>query len=311
MTPYHIPVLSHEVLQTLEPLPGQLIVDGTLGGAGHARLLLERIKPGGTLIGLDRDSEALEAAKKVLSGSEASVMLLKGNFRNLAALLSENGINEVDAVLLDLGVSSHMLDTPERGFSFRQDAPLDMRMNPDEGESAAELIAKTDEKTLCSILLEYGEERWAARIAKFIIEEREKRPIATTLQLADIVSRAVPRKAHPPNVHVATRVFQAMRIFCNDELGALKQFLDECTPYIRHGGRIAIISYHSLEDRIVKTRFARLAGKCICPPGLPICVCNAREDFRILTRKPIYASIEEEAQNSRARSAHLRVAQRI
>jgi 16S rRNA (cytosine1402-N4)-methyltransferase len=303
--------MVEEVVRLLNPQPAQIFVDGTVGGGGHARRIGERLVPGGTLVAIDRDREALAAAREVLDPLPLTVRYIHGNFRDLPALLEEAGIRTVHGIVLDLGVSSHQLDTPGRGFSFREDAPLDMRMDTTRGETAADLLARLDEPSLSRILLEYGEERWAARIARFILERRESEPIVTTGQLADLVRRAIPKGAHPRNIHVATRTFQALRLAVNGELEALQQALEGGVVRLAIGGRIAVLSYHSLEDRIVKQMFAWLGGKCRCPPGLPICRCGAKKSVRIVTRKPILPNEAEIAQNPRARSAKLRVVERI
>jgi 16S rRNA (cytosine1402-N4)-methyltransferase len=252
----------------------------------------------------------LEEAENRLKGLSLTIIPIRGNFRNISNLLDERSIASVDGILLDLGVSSHQLDAGERGFSFRAEAPLDMRMDPEAGETAAELIARLDEREMVRILFELGEERWAARIARFIVDRRARAPLLTTRQLADVVLAAVPKGARPADIHPATRVFQALRIAVNDELGALRDALDAGVNRLARGGRIAVISYHSLEDRIVKQAFARFAGKCECPPGLPVCQCGAAEVVRLATRKPVVPSATEIAANPRARSAKLRVAEK-
>lgn len=307
---YHTPVMVEEVVRLLAPQPGQVFVDGTVGGGGHARRIGERLIPGGTLVAIDRDREALAAAREALDPLPLTVIYLHGDFRDLSALLEGAGIREVQGILLDLGVSSHQLDTPDRGFSFQGDAPLDMRMDATRGETAADLLARLDEPSLSRILREYGEERWAARIARFLVERRESEPIRTTGQLADLVCRAIPKGAHPRRIHPATRTFQALRIAVNDELEALRQVLEDTVRWLCIGGRIAVLSYHSLEDRIVKQTFAWLGGRCRCPPGLPICQCGARKSMNILTQKPVLPNEVEITQNPRARSAKLRVAER-
>jgi 16S rRNA (cytosine1402-N4)-methyltransferase len=308
---YHIPVLADEVLDLLAPRPGQTVIDGTLGGGGHALRLGEKLQPTGRLVVIDQDPAALEEAENRLKGLSLSIIPIRGNFRNLSSLLDERSIASVDGVLLDLGVSSHQLDAGERGFSFRAEAPLDMRMGPTEGETAAELLARLDERELTRILFEFGEERWAARIARFVVDRRSHDPIWTTKQLADVVMAAVPKGARPADIHPATRVFQALRIAVNDELGALRDALHSAVRLLARGGRIAVISYHSLEDRIVKQAFARFAGKCECPPRLPICQCGATEVIRLVTRKPVVPTAGETAANPRARSAKLRVAEKL
>jgi len=310
MSAFHTPVLAGEVVQFLRPAPGMTLVDATAGGGGHSALLAARIGPAGTLVMVDRDPAALEAAGARLADCEARIVRIQGNFRRLPELLRGAGIGEVDGILLDLGVSSHQLDTPERGFSFRFDAPLDARMNPGEGESAADILQRADVQQLRRILWEYGEERWAARIARRIVEQRVREPIRTTGQLAEIVKGAIPRKAWPRDIHPASRTFMALRIAVNDELGALQEALDGSAPLLRGGGRIAVISYHSLEDRIVKRTFQRLSGRCQCPPGLPICQCGASSILTVVTRRPVTPGEAEVRSNPRSRSARLRVAER-
>jgi 16S rRNA (cytosine1402-N4)-methyltransferase len=309
--PYHLPVLADEVVQFLNPKPGDVIVDGTAGGGGHALRLSEMLQPNGTLFLLDQDPEALHEARKKLATCELTIEYLHGNFRNVRSLLAEHGVVEVDGFLLDLGVSSHQLDAAERGFSFRADASLDMRMDATGGSPASDLLARSSERELTRIFLEYGEERWAARIARFIVDERQRSPLVTTSQLAKLVASAIPKGAHPPDTHPATRVFQALRIAVNDELSALQEGLEGGVALLKPGGRIAVIAYHSLEDRIVKKKFARLAGACECPPGLPVCVCGARKTVRILTKKPVVPADREIRTNARARSAKLRVAEKL
>jgi 16S rRNA (cytosine1402-N4)-methyltransferase len=309
--PWHVPVLADEVLDLLAPRPGQTVIDGTLGGGGHALRLGEKLQPTGRLVVIDQDPAALEEAENRLRGLSLTIIPIHGNFRNLTFLLDERNIASADGILLDLGVSSHQLDAGERGFSFRAEAPLDMRMDPTAGESAAELLARLDERELARVLWEYGEERWAARIAKFIKERSARDPIHTTKQLADAVLAAVPKGARPSDIHPATRVFQALRIAVNDELGALQEGLDSGVGRLAPAGRIAVISYHSLEDRIVKQTFARFAGRCQCPPGLPMCQCGATEVVKLITRKPVVPSAAEVAHNPRARSAKLRVAEKL
>jgi 16S rRNA (cytosine1402-N4)-methyltransferase len=252
----------------------------------------------------------LEEAESRLKGLSLSIIPIRGNFRDLSSFLDERSIPFVDGILLDLGVSSHQLDAGERGFSFRSDAPLDMRMDPTSGESAAELLARLDEPELSRIFWEYGDERWAARIAKFIVDRRANEPIVSTKQLADVVMAAVPKAARPDRIHPATRVYQSLRISVNDELGALQEALDAGIARLAPEGRIAVISYHSLEDRIVKQTFGRFAGRCQCPPGLPMCQCGATEVVKIITRKPVIPTATETTVNPRSRSAKLRVAEK-
>jgi len=307
----HVPVMAEEVLRFLEPHSGGIYLDGTLGGGGHARLILEATAPDGILVGLDRDAAALNAAAKGLAGFGARAMLRQGNYSELSGHLATLGITALDGVLLDLGVSSHQLDSPERGFSFREDGPLDMRMNPAEGLTAATVIAEAEADDLKRIFREYGEERWAGRIAREIVATRQAQPIQTTLQLADLVSRVVPRSKGPQRIHPATRVFQALRIHVNGELDNLRLGLDAAVGKLKDGGRLVVISFHSLEDRIVKQAFRAHATGCICPPRLAVCTCGKTPVARLLTRKGMRASVAEIENNPRARSAVMRAIEKL
>jgi 16S rRNA (cytosine1402-N4)-methyltransferase len=275
------------------------------------------VVPGGTLVGIDQDDAALSAAENTLRlgqqmHDEANIVLLKGNFGDLDDLLASAHMPYVDGFLFDLGVSSPQLDFPERGFSYREDAPLDMRMDPGHQTlTAAEVIAAYSEADLARIIREFGEEKWASRIAEFIVEARARTPIETTMQLVDIIKRAVPAAARREGPHPAKRTFQALRIEVNDELGVLKRGLEASARWLAPGGRIAVISYHSLEDRIVKQFFAEQSQGCICPPDLPVCTCGKKPVLRVLTRRPIQPSAEEIEQNPRARSAKLRAAEKV
>jgi 16S rRNA (cytosine1402-N4)-methyltransferase len=307
----HASVMAREVLDLLAPRPGGVYVDGTVGGGGHAALVLDASAPDGRLFGLDRDRDALAAAEARLAPYGERVTLVQTNFAGMAAALGRYGIDAVDGVLLDLGVSSHQLDAAARGFSFQQDAPLDMRMDRDGGETAADLVNDLSVEELTRIISDYGEERWAKRIAVFIAREREEAPIATTLQLAELVKRAIPRGAWEERIHPATRTFQALRIAVNDELESAARGVEVGVGLLKPGGRIAVISFHSLEDRIVKERFRSFSRGCICPKELPVCVCQHRPELRILTSRPVRATPEEVADNPRARSARLRVAEKL
>lgn len=298
----HQTVLLKEAVAVLKPEPGKVIVDGTLGGGGHAEALLAA---GASVIGVDRDPVALEAARARLAG-RPGFRALKGNFGELEPLLSREGALPVQGVLVDLGVSSPQLDEPERGFSFQREGPLDMRMG-DEGPTAAELIASTEADTLAGWLREYGEEPFSRPIARELKRALPK----TTLEAAEAVKRAVPRKAWPKKIHVATKTFQALRIAVNGELEALDALLASLPRLLSVGGVAAIISFHSLEDRRVKESFKDLVGRCVCPPGLPVCACGAQGSFAPVTRKAIAPSEEEIAQNPRARSAHLRAVEKV
>lgn len=311
MEPFsHTPVLLEAVLEYLAPRPGGIYVDGTVGGGGHAAAILEAAGEGARLIGLDRDPEAIEAAGRRLAPFSQRVRLVQANFRALPQVLDAAGVARVDGILLDLGVSSHQLDREERGFSYWKDAYLDMRMGPDAPRTAAQLLAELEIGEIARILRDYGEERWAARIAQFIGEARKTRPIETAGQLVEIVKAAVPAAARRSGPHPARRTFQALRIAVNDELGALDDWLRALPEVIAPGGgRAAAISFHSLEDRAVKQGFAALAHPCRCPPGMPVCACGAAE-WKLITRKAIVPSEEEIAKNPRARSAKLRAVER-
>lgn len=307
----HIPVMPTEVLDYLVPKPGGIYLDGTVGGGGHAGLVLEASAPDGLLIGLDRDAEALAAARKRLAPFGSRARLFHRNFADLEALLAEIGIDGIDGFLLDLGVSSRQLDAGERGFSFQQDAPLDMRMDATSGETAAELLNRLPEEELTRIIREYGEERWAKRIAAFIVRARGEAAIETTWQLADLIKGAIPRGAWEERIHPATRTFQALRIAVNDELGSLERGLDAALRLLNRGGRGVVISFHSLEDRIVKNTFRGLARGCRCPKDFPRCVCGNTPQVKILTGKPVMAGEAELKDNPRARSAKLRAVEKL
>lgn len=309
--PRHVPVLVQETMALLRPRPGGIYVDATVGAGGHARAILERIGPAGLLVGLDRDPEALRHAWEVLAPYRGQVLLFQENFVRAGRVLDRLGIEAVDGFLFDLGVSSAQLDRPERGFSYRQDAPLDMRLDPRQPVSAYHLVNGLSADELAHIIAAYGEERWAGRIARAIVRERERQPIATTGQLAAIVKAAIPAPARRGGPHPARRTFQALRIAVNDELGAVPKAVEVAVARTRPGGRICFLSYHSLEDRAVKEGFRRLAGACTCPPGLPACACGARAAVRVLTPRPVLPGPGEVAANPRARSARLRAAERL
>lgn len=307
----HVSVMAEEVMQYLQPHSGGVYLDGTLGGAGHARLILEASSPDGVLIGMDRDTEALAAAQRELASFGERVVLRQGNFSDMCTQLDQLEIAAVDGILLDLGVSSHQIDSPERGFSFREDGPLDMRMNPKEGVSAATVVAETEADELKRIFRDYGEERWAGKIARAIVTDREKTPFVTTLQLADLISRVVPAGRGPQRIHPATRVFQALRIHVNGELDSLRTALDTAWLRLKTGGRLVVISFHSLEDRMVKQAFRALATGCVCPPRLAVCACGEQPSVRVLTRKAVRATESETENNPRARSAVLRAMEKL
>jgi len=307
----HIPVLLHEVLQLLAPADGKIYIDGTVGGGGHSAAILETASPGGHLLGIDRDEEALNAASARLAPFAGRFQLARGNYADMGELAAERGISGADGILLDIGVSSHQLDEKSRGFSYQVDAPLDMRMDQSRGETAADLLNRLSAEELTRILYEYGEEKWAKRIAAFIVEERRSRPFSTTLQLVETVKKAVPVGAREKDQHPARRSFQALRIAVNDELGALTRGLDQAIELLNPGGVLAVISFHSLEDRIVKDCFKLHATDCICPPKLPVCVCGHHADVKLLTRKPITAGEAELAENSRSHCALLRAVRKL
>ena len=308
---HHLSVLAQEVIEQLAPRPGGTYLDGTLGGGGHSQLILEQIGPDGLLIGIDRDPSALAAASERLRRFGACFKPVQGSFGDLAELLKREGINALDGLLLDLGVSSHQLDTDERGFSFRLDGPLDMRMDRRCGDSAADLLQGCSAQELEQIIKEFGEERWAKKIALRIVQVRQETPITTTLQLADLVAGTIPRRFHEDRIHPATRTFQGLRIAVNQELEQVQQGVSAGIAALKPGGRIAVISFHSLEDRIVKHLFREAATGCTCPPKMPYCVCNKKPQLRILTGRPIIAGAEETERNPRARSAKLRVAEKL
>ena len=309
----HVPVMLEEVLRELAPRPGEVVCDCTLGGAGHSSAMARRVAPDGVLLGIDQDDMALAAARRRLHDEvpKADVRLLKGNFGDLDELLVQAEVPGVDCFLFDLGVSSPQLDIPLRGFSYHEDAPLDMRMDPGKQTlTAAEVVNHYNEADLARILRTYGDERNARRIAQRIVQGRAKAPIETTLQLADIVRDAIPARDRRHGGHPARKSFQAIRIEVNRELEVLERGLESAIRWANPGGRICVISYHSLEDRIVKHVFSQMSQGCVCPPDLPVCVCGHVPIVDVKTRRPIVASDDEVAQNPRSRSALMRVATR-
>jgi len=307
----HQSVLSRETLELLAPGKGDLVVDATLGPGGHAELLLEAVTPGGRLIGIDRDPHALELARRRLDRFGDAFVALQGDHSELKTLLASIDVDEVDRVLLDLGVSSLQLDDPRRGFSFRNDGPLDMRMDPGTDRSAADLVATLTEEELREILWRFGEERRARAIARAVVHERDKRPFRTTRQLADLVQRVLGPQARRFRIHPATRTFQALRIAVNGELVQLEALIEDAVSLLRPAGRLAAISFHSLEDRAVKHTLRALADRCTCPREIPICGCGRNDLIEVLTTKPVRPSADEVARNPRARSSKLRVAERL
>lgn len=306
----HAPVLLDEVLDGLSLTAGATVVDGTVGLGGHAAAILDRIAPGGRLIGVDADREALSMAQRRLGKFGKRVTLIHGNFADLLELLRDREVGPVNGVLFDLGPSSYQLESPGRGFSFRLDGPLDMRMDRGTRKRAADLVNRLDGKRLEDLIRGYGEERWAGRISRAIVREREGGPIETTAELAALIARCVPRRGRA-RIHPATRTFMALRIATNDELEVLKKGICAAAAGLRAGGRLCVISFHSLEDRIVKNEFRRLSGKCCCPPDFPVCRCGAAALLKVVTPKPITPTREEVAGNRRARSAKLRVAEML
>lgn len=309
MSGAHKPVLFDETIELLAIKPNGIYVDGTLGRAGHASAVLERLGGNGRLIGIDKDHEAIAAAEEKFQG-DPRVTLAHNDFRNLSDVLQENGIEAVDGILLDLGVSSPQLDDASRGFSYMADAPLDMRMDQRQTYNAYELVNFASEEEIKRILWEYGEERYAPRIAKQIIARREKAPIETTLMLVDVIKQAMPAAALREKQHPAKRSFQAFRIAVNDELGAVSEVLEVAVEHLRQNGRLAVITFHSLEDRIVKQSFKTMENPCTCPKEFPVCVCGKTPLIQAVTKKPVVAGEKELDENPRARSAKLRVAQK-
>lgn len=310
----HTPVLLAEVLDALDLHSGEVFVDCTLGGAGHSGEVANIIAPDGLLIGIDQDDSALEAADAKLSATtlQTPPLLLNGNFGDLDTLLIAAEVPEIDAFLFDLGVSSPQLDLHERGFSYHGDSRLDMRMDPSKQTlNAAEIIATYNEADLTRIIRDYGEERWASRIAHFIVEARVTTPIETTSQLVAIIKAAIPASARRKGGHPAKRTFQALRIEVNQEMDVLKRGLDAAVRWLAPGGRLVVISYHSLEDRIVKECFSEMSQGCTCPPDLPVCVCGNKPVLQVVTRKPVTSSEDEVETNPRSRSAKMRVARKM
>ena len=307
----HIPVLLQEIINALQPQSGAIYIDGTVGAGGHTAAILTASAPNGQVFGFDQDSEALEIAARQLAEFGDRVHLLRSNFDQLSDMARRHHIPPVDGILLDLGVSSMQLEQPERGFSFQLDGPLDMRMNPAARQTAAELVNHLPEKELADLIYQYGEEPHSRRIARAIVKTR---PIRRTVELADIVVKAIPTKRGQKGgrrskrkIHPATRTFQALRVAVNDELGALERVLPQAIELLKPGGRLAVISFNSLEDRIVKQYFKRESQDCICPSEYPICTCGHKATINIITKKPITPSSTEIDANPKARSAKLRV----
>ncbi len=303
----HIPVLLNQTIEGLNVNPNGIYVDGTAGGGGHSSEILKCLTSG-RLICIDQDPDAISTLTERFKKNE-NALIVKGNFADIKELLEQRGVFRVDGVLLDIGVSSHQLDTSERGFSFHEDAPLDMRMSQ-KGATAADLINSLPYDELKKIIYDYGEEKYAPSIAKGIVESRQQKPIETTLELAEIVKSNVPQKVRRDG-HPARKTFQAIRIAVNDELGVLERGLDGAFELLGSGGRLAVITFHSLEDRIVKRKMASWAQGCTCPKDFPVCVCGNKPKVRLITRKPVCANETELTENPRARSAKLRICEKI
>ena len=307
---HHISVLLEECLEALDIKPNGTYVDGTLGGAGHSSRIAARLTTG-RLIGIDRDPVALKAAGERLEPYKENVTLVHSNFCEIARVLQEQGISGVDGILLDLGVSSPQLDDAGRGFSYMADAPLDMRMNGQDALTAKQVVNTWPQEELRRILYTYGEERYAPQIASMICRRRVEKPIETTLELVDVIRSAMPPAALREKQHPAKRSFQAIRIAVNDELGAVEKVMADAVDVLNPGGRLAVITFHSLEDRIVKTAMAEVAKGCTCPPSFPVCVCGKKPRVKLISRKPITASDQELEMNPRSRSAKLRVCEKL
>ncbi len=306
----HVSVLWEETVEGLNIKPDGIYIDGTLGGGGHSELVLKKLTTG-TLIGIDQDTDALAAASERLKAYGDRFKPVHSNFSNVLEVLKELGIDKVDGMMMDLGVSSYQLDEAERGFSYMQDGELDMRMDRSRPFSAKDVVNTYSADELNKIIRDYGEDRWAKRIAQFIVEARAEKEITRTSELVDIIKAAVPKGARKDGPHPAKRTFQAIRIEVNNELGIISETIKDISTALNPGGRISIITFHSLEDRIVKVAYKELATGCICPPELPICMCNNKPVVKIITRKPKLPSDQEIEENPRARSAKLRVAEKI
>ena len=306
----HKSVLLDETIEGLNIKPDGIYVDGTLGGGGHAYEVCRRLNNKGSFIGIDQDAAAIEAAGTRLSDFGERVTIIRSNYCDMKSRLHEKGIDKVDGIVLDLGVSSYQLDTAERGFSYREDAPLDMRMDQRQSRTAADIVNGYDERELYRIIRDYGEDKFAKNIAKHIVKERQKKTIETAGELTDIIRAAIPMKVQVTGGHPAKRTFQAIRIELNHELEVLSDHLDEMIDLLNPGGRICIITFHSLEDRIVKSNFKRNENPCTCPSDFPVCVCGKVSKGKVITRKPILPSEKELEENSRSKSAKLRVFER-
>ncbi|RKD34293.1 16S rRNA (cytosine(1402)-N(4))-methyltransferase RsmH [Thermohalobacter berrensis] len=306
----HIPIMLDEVLEGLNIKQDGIYVDGTIGGAGHSKEIVKKLSTG-RLIGIDQDLNAIKKASKELEDYSDKVTIVHNNFKNIKSVLNDLNIKKVDGVLLDLGVSSHQLDVPERGFSYMKSGALDMRMDTTQQFTAWDIVNKYSVEDLTRIIKEYGEEKWAKRIAKFIERERRKKSIDTTEELVEVIKKAIPASARRKGPHPAKRTFQAIRIEVNRELEILKDTIINIFDLLNTGGRLCIITFHSLEDRIVKRTFKELNKDCVCPPELPICKCDKKKEIEIITRKPIVPTKKELENNPRARSAKLRIGEKV
>lgn len=306
----HVTVLLDETVEGLNIKKDGIYVDGTLGGGGHSELVLSKLD-GGKLIGIDQDKDALKAAGERLKEYGDAFVPYHSNFSNIKEVLKDLGIEKIDGMMMDLGVSSYQLDEAERGFSYMNDGALDMRMDQSSDFSAYDVVNGYSEDELKQVIKDFGEENWAARIAKFIVEARSEKPIERTFELVDIIKRAIPAKARKDGPHPAKRTFQAIRIEVNSELSIISEVINDLTEVLNDGGRISIITFHSLEDRIVKQTYKKLAKGCECPPEFPVCICGKEPQLKVITRKPTLPSAEEVEVNPRSRSAKLRVAEKI
>lgn len=306
----HKSVLLDETIESLNIKPNGIYVDGTLGGGGHSYEIAKRLTDGGRLIGIDQDEDAIRAAKERLSEFADRVTIVRDNYCNMPKVLNELGISKVDGILLDIGVSSYQLDEAERGFTYKQDAPLDMRMDQRQEMTAKDIVNGYSEEDLYRIIRDYGEDKFAKNIAKHIVQARQIKPVETTFELDEIIKAAIPMKFRATGGHPAKKTFQAIRIELNRELEVLDESIDAMTDLLNDNGRLCIITFHSLEDRIVKTRFRKNENPCTCPPDFPVCVCGKKPKGKVITRKPIVPDEEELEENKRAKSSKLRVFER-
>ena len=307
MTFEHKSVLLHETVDSLNIRPDGIYVDGTLGGGGHASLVCSRLGENGRLIGIDQDADAIAAATERLKPYGGRVTIVRNNYENIDTVLAELGIPGVDGIYLDLGVSSYQLDTAERGFTYREDAPLDMRMDQRNAETAADIVNGYSEMELYRIIRDYGEDRFAKNIAQHIVRARQEKPLETTGELIEVIKAAIPAKIRATGGHPAKRTFQAIRIELNKELEVLEHSIDKMIGLLNPGGRLSIITFHSLEDRIVKNKFKENENPCVCPPDFPVCMCGRKSRGRVVTRKPIVPTGQEIEENKRSKSSKLRV----